>query len=402
MSVFRKFRRVAEVLEMSRQRGLAESIRAGKNRYQYDHVVSKQLPAISPTTPYHIQIETSRVCNLRCKMCEYSYMENKGDVMDLPTFQKILGRFPALMSVDITGIGEAFCNPHFLDIVEFAKSRGIYVGFVNNGNLMTEERMDAVIEMGVDLVQFSVDAATKETHESIRRHSKFDRVTDRIAKLCEKVEASGKSKPVVHMNFTMSRENFHETRDFVGLAKSLGVREVSFRFMTVFEGGEYGGDDQIDTLSSEELQAVGKEILIEAEKHGVTAHLDPILTAEADQPRMCMRPWMDSFVDVFGNLYPCCLVTQRNEDMSNFVLGNLLEQRFEDIWNNETYQQLRSDMAHPTRIPPICDGCVMLKKENGRVETEFPAPAPVGQAPRQSELVQINTDMAVDSKVRSS
>lgn len=381
MNLSGRFRRISEAKAMSRNAGLSKAVQAGWNRYRYDHHVSRNLPSLCPTTPYHVQIETSRVCNLRCKMCEYSYMENKGIVMELDKFKTILAAFPSIMSVEITGIGEPFCNPEFLEIVRHAKDQGLIVGFVNNGNLMTEERMDALIDMRVDLVQFSVDAATKETHESIRRHSNFDRVTNRIATFSEKVRNSTKGVPTLHMNFTTSRENIHETVPFVGLAKRLGVTEVSFRYMVVFEGGEYGAEDMIDTLGPEYLARVGEEILAEAARLGVNAHLDPLFTGKNDEPRLCMRPWMDSYVDVFGNLYPCCLVTQRNHDMGRYVLGNLLKDRFEDIWNSETYQQLRTDMAHPTRIPPICDGCVMLKKKDGRVEN----------SPVENELVQITT-----------
>ena len=380
MTLPSKIRRASEIIAMSRQMGLVGAIRAGTNRYRYDHQVTRSLPSQCPTTPYHVQIETSRVCNLRCKMCEYSIMENKGHVMRLEMFKKILAQFPALMSVDITGIGEPFCNPAFLDIVRHAKSQGLYVGFVNNGNLMTEERMDALIEMKVDLIQFSVDAATKATHESIRLHSDFDRVTDRIATLSKKVKQSGQGAPVLHMNFTMSRENVDETQAFVGLAKSLGVTDVSFRYLVVFEGGVYGEEDKIDALGSERLVSIGDELLAEGKKLGVTVHLDPMLTRKSQDPRICMRPWMDAFVDCFGNLYPCCLVTQRNQDMRQYVLGNLLNSRFEEIWNSEVYRKLREDMAHPTRIPAICDGCVMLKKENGCVASEA----------NQSELVQIS------------
>ena len=257
--------------------------------------------------------------------------------------------------------------------------------------------------MKVDLIQFSVDAATKETHESIRLHSKFDRVTERIALLCKKVEQSGQELPACHMNFTMSQENIHETRQFVELAASLGVRDISFRYMVVFEGGVYGEEDKIDSLGTERLISIGDEILEEGKKLGVTVHLDPMLTRESQKPRLCMRPWMDAFVDVFGNLYPCCLVTQRNDDMSQYVLGNLLEERFEDIWNGETYRQLRAEMAHPTTIPSICDGCVMLKKENGCVAQSSVIPSEQRittseNIDREDELVQISVNNSMSQK----
>ncbi|MBX3436984.1 MAG: radical SAM protein [Planctomycetaceae bacterium] len=364
MSLSSKIGRIADLFQLSRARGLPGAIRTTANRYRYDHAVSRALPVVNPVRPYHLQIEPSRVCNLRCKMCEYSYMENKGHVMSLETFRRILAQFPELTSVDITGIGEPFCNPHFLEIVRYAKSRGLFVGFVNNGNLLTPERMDALIDMRVDQIMFSVDAATRETHEAIRVYSRFDRVLDTIRTLSDKVIASGRTIPERHMNFTMSSANIDEAPDFVGLAHRLGVSHVAFRAMVFFEGSAYGQEDGIDRLSPERLREIRDRVLSEGEKYGVDVDLDPLLAGTADQHRLCMRPWMNAYVDVFGNLYPCCLVTQRNIDIRQFSLGNLLTDRVDDIWNNEFYQELRRAMAHPTEIPPLCDGCVMLRKNS--------------------------------------
>jgi MoaA/NifB/PqqE/SkfB family radical SAM enzyme len=368
MSLSSKISRIRDVVHQSRKRGLGEAFRAAWNRYRYDHSVSQSLPVVSTTTPYHLQVEPSRVCNLRCRMCEYSYMENKGHVMSLENFRKILAEFPALGSLDLTGIGEPFCNPDFLDMVRHAKERGLYVEFVNNGNLLTEARMDALIEMELDLIMFSIDAATKETHEAIRVHSRFDRVLEAIRTLGEKVGASGRGVPERHMNFTMSLENVDEAPDAVPLAKSVGVSLVAFRYMKVFEGSAYGAEDCIETLGAARLAEIREAILEQSRRHGVRVDLDPLLAGTADQERICKRPWMNAYVDVFGNLYPCCLVTQTNHDITSISLGNLLQTRFVDLWNNGFYQGLRTSMRHPTEIPDLCRGCAMLNKPGARQE----------------------------------
>jgi radical SAM protein with 4Fe4S-binding SPASM domain len=284
----------------------------------------------------------------------------------LPYFLKILDLFPAAESVDLTGIGEPFCNPDFMEIVRESKRRGLYVEFANNGNLLSEERMDALIEMGVDNVQFSVDAATKETHEKIRAYSRFERVCEAIRKLGEKVGHSGAGKPDRRMTFTMSRENIAEAAEFVRLASRLGVRNVSYRDMLFFEGSGYSPADGIATLAADELAATRDAILKAAIAHRVDVVLSELLAGTAESRRTCRRPWMNAFVDVYGNLYPCCQVTQRNNDTTQYAMGNLLREEFTDVWNSQAYRQLRGDIVHPSAIPPLCEGCNMLKKVESR------------------------------------
>lgn len=365
MGIRTKLSRLQGVLERSRTAGLATAVRSAVNRYQYEHSVFPELPVICPTTPYHVQIETSRICNLRCKMCEYSFMENKGTLLRFPEFVKILDQFPVAESVDLTGIGEPFCNPDFMEIVRESKRRGLFVEFANNGNLLTEERMDALIEMQVDNVQFSVDAATKETHEAIRAYSRFERVCTAIRTLSDKVAQAGTGKPERRMTFTMSRENIAEAPEFVRLASRLGVSRVSYRDMLFFEGSGYSTEDGIQTLRAEELAATRRAIQQAAAEEKVEVELSIHLAGEGDVPRMCHRPWSSAFVDVYGNLYPCCLVTQRNDDTTQYAMGNLLRQTLAEIWNAGGYARLRADIAHPTAIPPLCDGCSMLRKVPG-------------------------------------
>ncbi len=362
MSLRSKLARLSEITKHRRHAGWREALRVVVNRYRYDHRVSEQLPSISPAYPYHVQIEISRVCNLRCKMCEYSFMENKGTILRLQPFQTILDQFPAVQSLDLTGIGEPFCNPDFLEIMAYSKKRGLSVEFSNNGNLLTEERMDRLIELGADNIQFSVDASTKKTHESIRAWSNFERVQEAIRRLCQKIEASGRKDMEVRMTFTMSRENVDDAPAFVGFARSLGVEIVTFRDLIVFEGSGYDAGDQVTTLGHDRLREISEQIHLEAETHQVKVTVDTALNFALPGFRLCRRPWNNAFVDVYGNLYPCCLVTQRNNDTTQYALGNLFETPFQELWNGPAYQKLRQEMTDPTQIPSVCQGCRFVQK----------------------------------------
>jgi radical SAM protein with 4Fe4S-binding SPASM domain len=372
-----KLARLSEFATRMRRTGWREAYQTSLNRYRYDHSVSAQLPVVTPAYPYHIQIETSRVCNLRCKMCEYTFMSNKGTILRLQPFQTILDQFPAVQSIDLTGIGEPFCNPDFLKILAYAKQRGLYVEFANNGNLLTDERIEALIELGIDNTQFSVDASTHETHESVRAWSDFDRVQSAIRKLCAGIRESGRTDMEVRLTFTMSRENIAEAPAFVGLARSLGVGAVIFRDLIVFEGSGYGAEDKVTTLDIAQLKEIRDRIFEQAKVHQVDVTVDTALDSVLPGWQICRRPWNSVFVDVYGNLYPCCLVTQRNNDTTQYAIGNLFLTPFTELWNGAEYQTLRREMAHPTAIPSVCEGCRYVHKETSSLVQLGTAPTTV-------------------------
>ncbi|MBI5553658.1 MAG: SPASM domain-containing protein [Candidatus Diapherotrites archaeon] len=97
--------------------------------------------------PTALQVEVTTACNLKCTMCEHTYMQNVGGNL---------------------GIGEALLNRSFLEMVEYAKQKGIYAWFSDNMTLLTEEIANRVLDAGVDLIVLSLDGATPETFEKIR------------------------------------------------------------------------------------------------------------------------------------------------------------------------------------------------------------------------------------------
>ena len=362
MSFYTKFGRITNMLQMSGRRGLIGAFKVALNRYRYDHFTSQRLPDRCATGPYAAQIETSRACNLRCPMCEYSYRQDNGAIMRFATFRKILDQLTTISSLDITGIGEPFCNKDFLDCLRYAKSKGLRLKFSTNGNLLTQDKIASVVDIGVDEIWFSLDAATKACHERVRKGSDFDRVTGAIQALSKCAEEAGKGEPQCCICYTLSRENIEEAPKAIGLAKRLGAERLEFRDLIVFDGGDYSEDTRIESMGDEYLVGIRDQIRTEQERTGLDVTLSLKLGNEAVHSRLCMDPWRSVFVDIEGNLYPCCRVTQRNEDITKYRMGNLLSERFEDIWNKQEYQLLRRNMAHPSNIPPMCVGCDMVIK----------------------------------------
>jgi radical SAM protein with 4Fe4S-binding SPASM domain len=71
----------------------------------------------------------------------------------------------------------------------------------------------------------------------------------------------------------------------------------------------------------------------------------------------CRRPWELSYITAEGEVLPCCFVPfVTNAHWQDFVLGNVQEQRLDEIWNGERYREFRRRFlsAEP---PECCRGC---------------------------------------------
>ncbi|PYV39833.1 MAG: hypothetical protein DMG09_08220, partial [Acidobacteria bacterium] len=137
--------------------------------------MAKRFPSVS-ISPRSIQIECTTRCNLKCEFCELSYWTEKPSDLKLANMEKMVAHLPNLKRLDLTGIGESLMNREFFKIVEFLKSRGVYVTLNDNFTLMTESVARRIVELGVDQIFLSLDGATKETYEKIRAGANFEKV----------------------------------------------------------------------------------------------------------------------------------------------------------------------------------------------------------------------------------
>ena len=101
--------------------------------------------------------------------------------MTCDQFVHVLGQFPRLSTVSLSGIGHNFQNPDFMRMVEHACSRNLFVQFFDTFLLLTEERARRLVELGVSKINMSLDGATKEVYERLQVGSDFERVVGQRA-----------------------------------------------------------------------------------------------------------------------------------------------------------------------------------------------------------------------------
>ncbi|MBI5936780.1 MAG: radical SAM protein [Betaproteobacteria bacterium] len=147
--------------------------------------------------PKMVVIAFTYVCNALCPGCAYTNSSIRSDYKDtkhMPegTFKKIadeVGKHGAWLR--ISGGGEPLIHPEALPLIEYAKQAGCQVGLITNGSLLTRQKAERLMRAGLDMLEFSVDAATAEDYEIVRKGLDFDKLVANVRAAREMRDAQG-------------------------------------------------------------------------------------------------------------------------------------------------------------------------------------------------------------------
>lgn len=192
--------------------------------------------------PTHLLIETTTRCNLRCKQCAHVIKKYNFADMALETFYKLRPLFPQARQVALYGHGETFLYRHFFTMLEELKQHDCSVYVTTNGTLVTREVATRLIDLELDRLGFSIDAATPELFNDIRRGADFESVVNNIRTLnALKKQAGRDDKPVLSMMYCAMRSNIQELPKLVKLADELNMTHgVSIMNIYEYDDGMQG------------------------------------------------------------------------------------------------------------------------------------------------------------------
>lgn len=170
-----------------------------ENPYTIQHLPSgKEGFALSEQTrlfPKMVVINTCYPCNALCPHCPYTASnssirkEQRAEqypYMPWDVFKAIadeVGKHKAILR--FSGAGEPTLHKQIVEYIEYAKSVGCEAGLITNGSMMTEEKAERIIKSGIEMIEFSVDAADPVTYDIVRKGLKFETTVENIKRTVE-------------------------------------------------------------------------------------------------------------------------------------------------------------------------------------------------------------------------
>lgn len=179
------------------------------------------------STPTAYNLSNSHVCNIDCLMCD-NKANTDGDPLIQKTLDQVIPLLPNTLEIIMTGAGDPFARPdtrRLLTEFDFSIYPNLRIGLLTNGQLLTQY-WDRIRHQPFGWINVSVDGATKETYEKLRRRAKWEKLTEAFTTLRDKRPSS---VPVV-INMTVMKENYREIPLFIEMAEKYGF---GCYFMTV-------------------------------------------------------------------------------------------------------------------------------------------------------------------------
>lgn len=326
----------------------------------------------APPMPRFVQIEPVGQCNLRCQMCAIQFRRDgppHGPLAFLAfeDFQRLVEGFGDIDELQLQGLGEPTMHPRFFDMVAWASARGIRVSTNSNLTLWSRRRARQCVESGLAALHVSLDAATPELYERIRRGARFSKVIRNLRRVMAARAAVG-SPLHVRVVTVLMRQNIHELPAIVRLASAEGVRDLFVQYLC-HDFEEHSLPDAYrpmrDFIHAQALDDFPRDALAlafaQARAAATMGNVNLRLPPLAQRPRAtaaprCDWPWRGAYVSYRGDAMPCCMVG--TPDRINF--GNMLEHGVARIWGGASYQRFREQLADD-EPSPICRSCSLYR-----------------------------------------
>lgn len=177
-----------------------------------------------PDFPFVSSFEFTNACNLKCAFCARQVMTRKNGYMSEELFHKIMDEFaPRPIFLKVNGYGENLLHPQALEFIRhIKKTNGLY--FTTNAIPIDDRVAECFVETGLDVVQLSFQGVDKESYESQRQHSSWEKFFANARRL---IEIRGDAPlPYIHLSTTILDETPEQIQAFMDMAFDLGVDAV--------------------------------------------------------------------------------------------------------------------------------------------------------------------------------
>ena len=296
-----------------------------------------------PSFPSYIQLQTINACQAACTMCPYdtySKVFQRGRMEDA-LFDKVASEIAE--HPETHSFIPMLQNEPLLDKKLFERLRRfrdlsgerIEMELVTNGALLTDEVVENIRDVRLDILDISLDALTKETYEKIRIGLDFDQVMAGV----ERVIRADLPHTKILVRLVRQRDNVHEIKAFARRWRSRGVG------VFIYSAHDRAGSvDKFDERIR--IPASAQTVFHKLERKASRAFFGH-----------CPIPFSVASILHNGDVLMCVHDWARKE-----IVGNINENTLAEVWNGARMKEIRSLVSkRDYDTIPACRDCGLLK-----------------------------------------
>jgi MoaA/NifB/PqqE/SkfB family radical SAM enzyme len=357
-----------------------------KRDYNFNHFNNLALVYIKPTP----------ACNLRCVMCgqygdkgimnDCAAQESK-KILPLETWKKLIDEIAPQRPVMYIWGGEPFLYPDLFPLIRYMVQKGLVTSVNTNGTLM-ERHAEEIVRDKWSTIFVSLDAF-RDINDSLRGKGSYDKVIAGFKAINREKQKQKSKFPVLGIVTVVTNRNYMDIANLAEASLEYGIG------LHIINLGTYTNDnivaaqrrfmcEELDTdIDFLESYNTGYNLGIDGRKlydilqnihntdYGRPTITVPVLNPEKihtyyndlETPvrNNCIVPWCQANINYNGDVHFCA-------DYPDFILGNIKEQSFKEIYNRDRANRYRKTIhACEGGMYPGCLRCYQIKKKKKKI-----------------------------------
>ena len=308
--------------------------------------------------PYHIFVDPSSRCTLRCPFCAVGTKNYPKPHKDMPleAFEALMRELgPYILVAELFVKGEPLMNEAIYDMIACCRRHRVWTRVSSNMQFVDPERL---VRSGLNHLLASIDGVSQQAYEGYRKGGKAEAALRHLRQVVETKRRLGSPTPIVEWKYIVFRHNEHELKQAERLAADIGVDALCFVPALV-------GDPPL-TPEQEAWLPLDKKYRMYGE---AGAALEKTVGSRAIE-ETCNLPWTSLTVDPLSNVQTCCRCNESKHDHGRVGPGF-----FWRVWNGPRYRRSRRFVTEPAPAEAdptnLCAGCAAKSSLNTVLPFEF-------------------------------
>ena len=275
--------------------------------------------------PFRLWVDLTSRCNLRCVACPQRMLaEHQRRDMSDALLERLAGQVADMhCEVNLFHRGEPLLHPDFARWIQRFRTAGArLVRLHSNATLLSQQRAEALVAAGPDLVTLSIDSLDPVAYAAARKGADLASTLEGVRRLFAARATAGGGRPALAL---------------------------------LLMGDQHWSPAEKQRLA--QLQADGLERVVHRRPHNWGGAMEARGAApqRPGQGRLhaCTFPWYGLAVLSDGRVTPC-----PQDFFGDMTLGRADETPLLEIWHGQAARRLRrAQAAHALERYPVCDSC---------------------------------------------